>query len=180
MMRQFWEFVRRGRVTVVDDSDVVQKVQIDEGPMDPDGGRRISDGVIRVAEFGFASSPPVDSDAVLVRLPGNRALSLVVATNHRDSRLRNLQAGDAALYDARGAYVWFKDGEGLIIDAAGQAVTIRNFSSCTIDGDLHVTGDVLSRNGDVSMNGVHDAYNGHTHGGVQAGSDNTDPPTPEA
>ena len=162
------------RVTLADDSGPIQLLQVDEGPAGADAPQRLVDKVKRVAEFGFASVPPLTSEVLLVRIGGHRSQTLVVGSNHQPSRLKNLQPGDSALYDERGAYLWLTSA-GLVIDAAGLDITIRNYGTLTADGDLHVTGDVISRSAGthVSLNALRDAYDAHKHTGVAAGSSST-------
>jgi phage gp45-like len=155
--------VSLGRITIVDDTGSIQKLQVTGAP-GSDGAQGVEDGVYRVAQFGLASNPPITSEVLVLHLWGNRTLSIAIGTNHQPSRLKNLGAGDSALYDVRGAYAWFKD-DGLVIDAAGLAITVQNFSSCTVKGDLHVTGDVIadSEGSPISLvNHVHGLSGGPT------------------
>lgn len=163
-----------GRVTVVDDTGVIQRIQVDQGPSGPDGARRVIDKVPFVGQFGLTSHPPVKSDVTIIRLAGNRTLGIAIGSNHQPSRLKNLKEGDAALYDVRGAFIWLTE-SGLVIDGAGLPMTIRNIGTLAVEGDLHVTGDVVSRSGGspVSLNGLRDAYHAHKHPGVQTGSGST-------
>lgn len=170
-----------GRISMVDDSAELQRVQITEGAVGTGMTDRITNDVIRVTDFGFASSPPLDAEAVLVRRTGDRAQSIVIATSHRPSRPKGLQPGDSGIYDVRGAKVMLT-AQGIEIDAKGKAVTIRNASKVRVEAELlEVTGDVVSRaNGtEVSLNGLADAYSKHKHTGVQTGggiSGKTDSP----
>jgi phage gp45-like len=107
-------------------------------------------------------------------LGGHRSKTIAIGTNHQPSRLRNLSLGDSAQHDVRGAYIWLTE-NGLVIDGAGLPATIRNCGTVTVEGDVHVTGDIVSRfNGaPVSLNALRDAYHAHKRGGVQAGSAST-------
>ena len=164
-----------GRLKLLDDTGPVQMVQVDQGAIGPDNARRLLDRVRRVMEFGFVSSPPVGTEAVLARLGGSRTLSLVIGTNHQASRPRDLQEGDSALYDVRGARVWLT-ANGIVIDGAGMPVTVQNTPKVRVVADLvEVTGDVVSRADGtrVSLNALRDAYDAHKHPGVTPGVSTT-------
>jgi hypothetical protein len=47
MLNQLLSLVGVGRVKIVDDTGVVQRVQVDEGPLGPSGGRRLIDRVLK-------------------------------------------------------------------------------------------------------------------------------------
>ena len=140
LVSRLLHLVSAGRITVVDDSGSVQKLQVSERP-GSDGSLGLTDGVLRIAQFGFSSSPPISSEVVLIRLWGNRTLTIAIGTSHQPSRPKNLSAGDAQLYSVRGQRVWLSNGT-LIIDGAGQAIVLQNFTTCTVKGDLAVTGAI--------------------------------------
>lgn len=160
-----------GRVTLADDSGDVQQLQVTEGAVGRGFADRVVDKVARVIEFGFASVPPLNSEALMLRRSGDRSKSVVIGTNHRPSRPKGLKPGDTVLYDVRGAKVQLT-ADGMLIDCAGLAAIVQNFASLTVKGDLHVTGDVVSRSAAtaVSLNGLRDAYAAHKHVGVQTGT----------
>lgn len=128
MINRIVTMLRSGRVTLVDDSGPVQRVQIDEGSLGAVGGRRILDKVMKLGHFGFASIPPIGSEALLAAPNGERTHTMVIGTNHQPSRPRDMKPGDAAMYDVRGAKIELTD-SGLVIDCAGLPAVIRNFSS---------------------------------------------------
>ena len=170
--------LRIARVKLVDDAGPIQRLQIDEGDLGSFGGRRIIDKVPHFLQFGFASSPPLDSEVMLAAPAGDRTQTIALGSNHQPSRIKNLQPGDSCQYDVRGQIVKMTDA-GLIIDCAGLAMSIRNFSLLTITGpvrmnaDLTVEGDIISDDGSstVSVGALHRAYNAHKHAGVASGSD---------
>lgn len=164
MINRILTMLRSGRVTLVDDSGPVQRVQIDEGSLGAVGGRRILDKVMKLGHFGFASIPPIGSEALLAAPNGERTHTMVIGTNHQPSRPRDMKPGDAAMYDVRGAKVELTE-SGLVIDCAGLPAVVRNFSGLRVEGDIHVTGDVISRadGTPVSLNGLRDAYVAHKH-----------------
>lgn len=160
-----------GRVTSIDDSGDAQVLQVTQGASGTGFKDRVLDKLFRLSQFGIASVPPLKTSALLLHLGGDRSQTFVIATHHSPSRPKNLQPGDSALYDVRGAIIKLT-ADGLEIDCAGGAAVIRNYSSCTFEGDIHVTGDVISRSGgsEVSLNGLRDAYHQHKHSGVATGA----------
>lgn len=175
MIHRILSMLRLGRVTIVDDSGPVRRLQIEEG--DYPGGKRVIDKVPHVQEFGFASVPPIGSEVMLAAPCGDRSQTVAVGTNHQPSRLRDQQPGDSGIYDVRGAKVQLT-AAGLLIDCAGLPAVIQNASTVTIDAPMvHVTGDLKvdgTLTGDgitIELGALRDAYNAHHHTGVKAGSD---------
>ncbi|MGZ3272372.1 MAG: phage baseplate assembly protein V [Caulobacteraceae bacterium] len=175
----------RGRVNLVADDGLVQKHQLDLVPQGPSGALSVRDDTPRLSEFGFASSPPAGSDAIIACLAGDLSQAIIIATGHKGSRLKNLGSGDSALYDVRGAYVWLTP-TGVIVDAAGQDVVIRNAANVTVtattlikldaplvevEHDLKVKGNITDQSGTntKTVADLRAAYDAHKHTGVTAG-----------
>lgn len=178
MLRRLANLVGIGRMTTVDDSGEVQHMQVTEGAAGSGFIDRVIDKVRRVTEFGFASVPPVDSEVVMIRRGGDRSCSIVIGTSHRPSRPKDLQQGDVAIYDVRGAIVKLT-AAGVEIDGAGLEVKVTNCTKVTLDapdvvltGTLHVGGEItgLAGGSAVSLGALRDAYNAHHHTGVTTGS----------
>ena len=180
MMSQILNLIGIGRATVVDDSGDVQLLQVTEGATGVGGQDLVTDKVPRVAEFGFASVPPLGSVVTMLRRGGERARSFVIGSSHSPSRPRDLKPGDSGIYDVRGAKVMLT-ADGLVIDCAGLPTVIENASSITLKAETRVrietpivecTGDIVSRvdGTQVSLNDLFDAYNAHKHSGVQTGT----------
>jgi phage baseplate assembly protein V len=109
--RALQRMVGRGRVSLVDDRGPVQLLQLTSL-----GLGDVKDGVPRLAEYGFTSMPPQDTDAIVLFLSGERSNGVVIATSHQSYRLKSLQDGDVALYDSRGNFVKLS-GAGLTLHA---------------------------------------------------------------
>jgi phage baseplate assembly protein V len=182
MWRRVLLLVGRGRVTLVDDSGPVQRLQMKLG------AEEIKDGVPRLAEYGFQSMPPVGSDAVLVFLAGERSNGVAIACGNQTYRLKGLATGEVAISDDKGQKVYLS-AAGIRIDGGGKAIQITNAPSLlidipavhltgsgTIDGSLHVVGNITTdanvtadgnvadQGGTKTMAGMRTAYNGHHHG----------------
>ena len=124
--------IGRGRVTTGNDAGPVQLLQVRLGTLET------HDNTPRLAEYGFASNPPPGSDVALLFIAGDRSRGLVIATGNQAARLKNLQPGEAALYDNTGKWVWLK-AAGIEIEAAGQPVTVSGASTVTVNATGTVT-----------------------------------------
>jgi phage baseplate assembly protein V len=149
--------IGRGKVKLVDDAGPVQLHQVDVGPIGPEGSRGVHDNTPMMHFFGFTSVPPEGSDAIVLFVGGRRSSAVAIGTNHQAYRLKDLEPGEAALYDMRGAFAKFTAG-GLVIDAAGLDVVLRNARNVTgqIYGDytLEVAGKYsVTAGGDLDLNG---------------------------
>src|SRR5690348_18380182 len=122
--RQFWRRIQlaigKGRITQTDDTGAVQKVQAQLN------GFETRDGTPRLAEFGFTSRPPANSDVVLVFIAGDRSNGVAIATGHQASRPTGLQEGETQLYDLWGKSIWLTKDGGIIVEAKNADVTINN------------------------------------------------------
>lgn len=152
LARRLHAVIGRGKITAVKDGGVVMKAQVDIGPMGDAGPLSVQDDRPFVQQFGLASQPPLGTDIVMVFPGGERSNGVIVASNHKDSRPRDLGAGDAALHDLRGQRVWLTAG-GIIIEGAGLPMTIRNVASLTVEGPTHVSGSDLTVDGYALVKG---------------------------
>ncbi|GJG92830.1 phage baseplate assembly protein V [Cupriavidus pauculus] len=151
--------VGRGRIRTGNDDGGVQRQQVQMA------GVETGDNRARVAEFGFSSMPPPDSDAVVVFLAGDRTAGVVIATNHQASRPRGLKSGETIIYSLDGKVVYLSD-EGVRIDAKGQTVDIQNASVVTVQADLlRCSGDIQDNyeTNAHTMAEMRAIYNGHNH-----------------
>jgi phage baseplate assembly protein V len=135
-------FLMVGRciIKAIDDGKVIQELQIaalkDE----------TMDRIPRFQEFGFGSNPPVGTEAIMVALGGNRENTVVIATDHRNFRKKDLAPGETAIYneDFAATYIHLKrNGEILIKTATKVTVetALTHFTgNVTIAGTLAVTG----------------------------------------
>lgn len=158
-----------GRIFLTDDTGPVQTGQMRTGPDE------LIDGVPIVRHFGFASNPPADTLGVAIFANGDRNSGVIFATNHPASRLKDLQPGEAAIYDDQGRWVWLKAG-GIEIEANGAPVLIKGASTATIEASTKVVLDtpLVECTGDVVADGI--SLKTHVHGGVTAGGATTGAP----
>lgn len=92
------------------------------------------DGVPRVQEFGFSSNPPQGSDAIMVAVGGSRESLVVIATDHKTYRFKNLASGESVLYT--------DDGTSIHLKKAGQ-IEIKTATKVLIEtADVEITGNL--------------------------------------
>lgn len=132
LYRRLMLLIGIGKITTGNDGGVVQRLQVQLG------ADEVHDNLPRLAEFGFTSMPPPGSDAVLAFLQGNRSSGIVIATGNQTFRLKNLATGEVALYDAFGKYVKLSQ-TGIVVEAAGQSVTVNDASTVTVNATTSVT-----------------------------------------
>lgn len=177
MYQRLLHVVGRGRITTGNDGGSVQVQQVKLG-LD-----EIKDNVARLAEFGFTSMPPIGSDVVLLFIGGDRSNGAIVATGHQASRPKGLLSGEAMIYSQDGKSVYLTAAGGIIVEAKGQAVTVNNSTTVTINAAtkirmvtpvLEVTGDIIDNVGanTKTIAQMRAAYNTHTHviSGIATGS----------
>lgn len=73
--------------------------------------------------YGFVSSAPNGSECIMLSMGGNRDHGVIIASEHRDSRLKALLQGDTALYNESGTYIWI---EGTKIKIFLETLTVKN------------------------------------------------------
>ena len=152
-------------IEFIDDGHEIQQLQLTAN------SGVIWDGVQRFQEFGFASVPMPGAEAVVVAIGGLRSRGIVIATEDRRYRVRGLPGGAACLYDASGTRIVLNSDGTVTVIAAG-TVTFETLR-------LQVTGDIIDQTASGNAHTLAEMraiYDGHTHGGIQAGGGNTAAP----
>ncbi len=124
--------------------------------------------------YGLTSNPPAGAMMVVLPIGGNTAHGIVIATEHATYRLKNLAAGEVALYDDQGQKVHITR-NGIVIDGAGKQVTITNTPKVRMETtQLEVTGEIKDQCDSTgkTMSGMRNTYNTHTHNDPQGGAVN--------
>lgn len=161
-----------GRVRTGSDTGQALKLQVQLG------ANEIRDALPRLPEYGFTSFPLPGANALVIFPTGDRSNGVIVATDDPRYRIK-LQSGEAALYDDLGKKVHLTR-TGIVVDAAGQDVTVNNAARVTINATtavimntplLKVSGDIIDNYGSNTrtMSGMRTVYNGHTHNDPQGG-----------
>ena len=158
----------RALVTTVNDAGGVQMMQVKLNALET------RDNTPRPMEFGLTSNPPVNSDAFVVFLGGDRSNGVVLGTVHQPSRPKGLAPGETMLYSQDGKYVYLTASGGIVVEAKGQAVTVNDATKVTINAAtevdmntplLKVSGDIIDNAGTNShtMAQMRTIFNSHTH-----------------
>lgn len=122
------------------------------------------DEVERFQQYGFTSVPVAGAEAVGVAVGGSRDHTIIVATDDRRYRLKNLNPGEVALYDKNGLVLVLKD-----------------------DGSVHVganpAADFIALAAKVltELNDIRTKFDAHTHSyipGTLAAAQTVTPTTP--
>lgn len=163
-----------GRVTGQNDSGVAQQIQY-QTPLEVASAHRLLD-------FGFSSGLPLGTDVVIAFIGGDRSSPVVIASGHQGYRYTGLKQGETVMYNQWLLSILLTE-DGIIVDAAGKDVTIKNATNLTatatgeakfITPKLLCTGDIIDNceENTVTLKQLRDAYNGHTHDvkNVQSGS----------
>jgi len=164
----------RGRITFVDDTGAVQKIQVKFGQLE------VIDNMPALHDFGFTSNPPIGSDIFASFIGGSRKNGTVVAVGNQTYRMKNLKSGEMAIYDNLGQSVYLTQA-GIVINGAGLPLTVNNTPKVTINASaevdlntplLKVTGDIIDNSGTNghTMAQMRTIYNSHTHSDPQGGT----------
>lgn len=171
LYRRILSAIGRGRVTTSNDTGAVQTVQLRMGSFET------QDAIPRLAEFGFTSHPPTQSDVVVLFLNGDRSNGVAIATGHQSSRPTDLQPGETMVYDLWGKSIHFTESGGIVVDAKNTPVTVNNATTVTINAGTEIVMNtpLLKVNGDIEATGnISDSvrsmaadraiFNAHTNG----------------
>ena len=171
LRRKVSMMVARGVLSLINDAGgrQVLQVQLLAG--------ELADGAESFDHYGFTSVPLPGAEGIYLSVGGERTHGVVIATGDRRYRLRNLQSGEVAIYDDLGHQVYLSQ-QGIVINGAGQNVTVMNTPLMLVESNLHVTGDILDNCNSQSdtVAGMRVKFNGHNHGGVQTGGGSTSGP----
>lgn len=122
--------------------------------------------------YGLSSAPPAGSEVILIR-DGNHIVS--VAEDDRRYRI-SLAGGEVALYSDEGDVVHLKRGR--VVEIVTETLVIKASTKVRIESPLlETTGEIvdLVEAGGLSMSGMREVYNGHTHGENDSGGPTDSP-----
>lgn len=170
---QIFNMVGRAIIKLIDDSAGIQKVQI--------SGREseLLDQIDRVQEYGFTSKPKDGAECVLVALNGERDQALIIATEDKRYRIKDLGDGEVVIYDYQGQKIHFKKDNSILVDTSGKvtvdAPLVEMTGKLIVDGDIFAKGDVRDKaeTNTVDMAEMRTIYNTHTHPGDSGGTTGT-------
>ncbi|MBE9542504.1 MAG: phage baseplate assembly protein [Proteobacteria bacterium] len=99
MKRKVLLMIGRGIMLAVDDS---KKIQLAQGSFFAD---EIKDQIEVFNHFGFTSNAPAKTECIMVSIGGNREHSIIIASENRELRLKDLPPGASAQYNKNGKYI---------------------------------------------------------------------------
>lgn len=159
MMANFQQLLRRIN-NVIARGKLLEPLSNDKTPRAKIGlmAREVYDGIEYPQDYGFASSPPKNSELLAHFLGGNRDHGYLTRIFNKDFTPTDLEEGEVCLYNNGTAKVLLdKDsniivttGENLTIEINADGSIIIDSPSVTFSGDVTVVGDltVSTINGD--------------------------------
>lgn len=127
------------------------RVKENKGRQFVDGAGHYSDGfseILRLQQYGFASVPVAGSRGIVIPMGNNADQGICIGGDHPGHYPAGMPGGSTALYDASGNVIKLI-GTGLVVDVPGKSITITAgdwtlTGNATINGNLHVDGDITS------------------------------------
>jgi len=157
-------------IAAVNDASVIQEAQIKV--MKGESMERVP----RIQDFGFTSNPPAGSEAIVLALGGNRENLVIIATENRNVRMKNLASGETAIYTDDGTYIVLKKAGEVEIKAATKLTIdvplslikgdVKIEGKLDVDLTIEAVGNVTGLNvfgGTTDLLTVKTDYNLHTH-----------------
>lgn len=132
----------------------------------------IKDGAEHFEAYGFTSNPQAGAEVLTAFLGGDRSHAVVLVASDRRYRIKELKAGEVAIYTDEGDRVHFKRGR--IIDIETETLNIK------ASGGVHFDTPLISQTGRIESQGDQVAAGisqiRHEHADVQPGSGQSGPP----
>lgn len=115
--------------------------------------------------YGFASSCPEDSEAIVIFIGGDRSHPAVIATGNNKHR-PVLGSDEVAIYHRNGSIIRINN-NGITIsskDKEGKALPVTvNCSQLEVSGDLKVKGNISFGSANTNLEDFKTKYNTHIH-----------------
>lgn len=162
--------IARAVLNLVNDATKLQAVQVtllaDQVP----------DDVEHFQHYGFTSVPHAGAEGIALAIGGSTGNTVVINVDDRRYRLKALPDGEVALYDDLGHKVHLTR-DGIVIDGAGQLVTMVNLAKLRVEADIDATGQVkdLCDAAGRTMAQMRDSHAAHTHTTNAIGSPTSTP-----
>lgn len=180
LVRRIKLLVTRAVVKLVDPAQMMQSLQIEAL------AGEVLDNVEHFEPYGYTSHPLNGAEVLLFSVGGRRAHAIAGIVADRRYRLKNLAAGEVAIYTDEGDSIVLKRGRNIEV-TAGTAVkvtapqveviattkVILTTPVAEITGNLNVGGNVAAQ-GDVTAGTI--SLKTHPHGGVSPGGSLTGMP----
>lgn len=158
LMARVRGLVSRAVVALVNDATRLQALQV---TLRAD---QVPDGAEHYQHYGYTSVPHAQAEGIALAVGGSAAHVVVINVDDRRYRLKALAAGEVAIYDDLGHKVHLTR-DGIVVDGAGQAVTMVNLSKLRVQADIEATGQVkdLCDGSGRTMAQMRATYADHTH-----------------
>lgn len=166
LQRSVRMMISRGVLTLVDDTQPTQEVQLNLY-----AGENLS-GVERFQQYGFTSVPFPGAEAIFAAVAGNRTQGVVLVAGDKRYRLVGLPNGAVALHDYQDPPQTIILQPNGIVVTSQLGVTITT-PTLTLNGNMQVNGGITTTE-DVVANGI--SVDKHTHKDVQPGAGNSGGP----
>jgi phage baseplate assembly protein V len=157
----------RALLTAVSDANQRQLVQLAAL------AGEVKSDVERVQEYGFTSHPLPGAQVLFVSMGGNRDHPVAISVDDPRYRVKDLSAGEVAIYTDEGDKIVLKRGntveittQTLLVKAATKVRCETPLLECT--GEIHDRCDVQEN----TMSGMRNIYNTHTHPENNTGNTN--------
>lgn len=160
------DMIQRCAVKRVDDAPKTQALQVTAAA---DATRA---GVEHFQPYGFAAVPLAGAEGIMLALGGHADHALVIAVADRRYRLRNLQAGEVAIYTDEGDEIRIKRGGTIEVKASSQVKLTAPGVVLVNDSDAMA----LASRTDARLAHLEAAFNAHVHATAAPGP--PVPPTP--
>lgn len=102
---------------------------------------QVPDDVEHFQHYGFTSVPHAGAEGIALAIGGSTGHTVVVNVDDRRYRLKALPDGEVALYDDLGHKIHLTR-NGIVIDGAGQLVTMVNLTKLRVESDFDCTGQI--------------------------------------
>ena len=103
LKRKILLMIGRGIMLSVKDSEKIQQSQASFYKDEIKGDIEVFNS------FGFTSNPPKDTECIMLSVGGNREHGVIIATENRELRLKDLPPGASAQYNKNGKYIKLLD-----------------------------------------------------------------------
>jgi phage baseplate assembly protein V len=117
--------------------------------------------------YGWTSHAPAGTEAVVLPIGGNSSQGIIIATEHAQYRIKDLAAGEVAIYTDEGDSIVLKRGH--LIEVTTQTLKINATTKVEMNTPL-----LQVNGGDVKADSISLVH--HLHGNVQNGGSQTSAP----
>lgn len=138
--RRIMNMVSRGVIASADDEPGIQLEQVSLVYEED----KVS--IERFQNYGFSSSPPADSEALVVFVGGGRDHGIIVATDDRQRRFTGLQPGECVIYNAN-------TGDSLVLKNDGSA-ELQTDKVVIKSEEIEIEAPEIRIKGDIELDGA--------------------------